>query len=82
MGKIVFAEMYNKSVLVNLSSCLIPYMNVIVLIIKIQNTIQNKLSVTFVSLEVFVYSAILALILPGRFADSYGPPCSIYLNQS
>jgi hypothetical protein len=43
-GKIVFAEIYNKSVSINGSSCLISYVNVIVLIIKIQNTIQNKLS--------------------------------------
>jgi hypothetical protein len=78
----VFAEMYNKSVSVNRSRCLISYVNVVVLIIKIQNTIQNELLVTFVSLKVFVYSIILALNLPGRFADSYGPPCSFYPSQS
>jgi hypothetical protein len=38
--------------------------NVVVLIIKIQNTIQNELPATFVSLGVFVYSAILSLNLP------------------
>jgi hypothetical protein len=47
--------------------------NVVVLLIKILNTIQNKLSATFVSLGVFVYSAILAINLPYRFVDSYGP---------
>jgi hypothetical protein len=78
----VFAEMYNKSVSVNGSRLLISYVNVVVLIIKIQNTIQNELSVTFVSLQVFVYSTILALNLPGRFADSLGPPCSFYPSQS
>jgi hypothetical protein len=61
----VLAEMYNKSVSVNGSRLLISYVNVVVLIIKIQNTIQNELSVTFVSLQVFVYSTILALNLPG-----------------
>jgi hypothetical protein len=76
-GKIVFAEMDNKSVSGNGSRCLISYVNVVVLIIKIQNTIQN-----FVSLKVFVYSAILALNLPCRFANSNGPPCSVYLSQS
>jgi hypothetical protein len=81
-GKIVFVEMYNKSVSVNGSRCLILYVNIVVLIIKIQSTIHNELSVTFVSLEVFVYSAILALILHGRFVDSYGPPCSVYPSQS
>jgi hypothetical protein len=60
----VFAEMDNKSVSVNGSMCLISYVNVVVLIIKIQNAIQNELSVNFVSLEVFMYSAILALNLP------------------
>jgi hypothetical protein len=57
--------MYNKSVSVNGFRCLISYVNVVVLIIKIQNTIQNELPTTFVSLEVFVYSAIQALNLPG-----------------
>jgi hypothetical protein len=60
----VFAEMDNKSVSVNGSMCLISYVNAVVLIIKIQNAIQNELSVNFVSLEVFMYSAILALNLP------------------
>jgi hypothetical protein len=60
----VFAEMDNKSVSVNGSMCLISYVNDVVLIIKIQNAIQNELSVNFVSLEVFMYSAILALNLP------------------
>jgi hypothetical protein len=60
----VFAEMDNKSVSVNGSRCFVSNVNVVVLIIKIQNTIQNKLLVTFVSLKVFVYSAILALNLP------------------
>jgi hypothetical protein len=78
----VFAEMYNKSVSANGFMCLISYVNVVVLIIKIQNTIQNELLTTFVSLEVFVHSAILALILPDRFADSYGPPCSVYPSRS
>jgi hypothetical protein len=78
----VFTEMDNKSVSGNGSRCLISYVNVVVLIIKIQNTIQNELPTTFVSLKVFVYSAILALNLPCRFADSYGPPCSVYLSQS
>jgi hypothetical protein len=82
MQKIVFAEMDNKSISVNGSRCLISYVNVVVLIIKIQNTIQNELPVTFVSLGVFVYSTILALNLPCRFADSYGPPCSVYLSRS
>jgi hypothetical protein len=76
-GKIMFAEMYNKSVSINGSRCLISYVNIVVLIIKMQNTIQNELLAAFVSLEVFVYSTILALILPGRFADSYGPPSSV-----
>jgi hypothetical protein len=65
MGKIVFAEMCNKTVSVNGSECLISYVNVVVLIIKIQNIIQNELSATFVSLEVFVYYVILALNLLG-----------------
>jgi hypothetical protein len=60
----VFATMGNKSVLVNESRCLISYVNVVVLIIKIQNTIQNELPVTFISLKVFMYSAILALNSP------------------
>jgi hypothetical protein len=47
-----------------------------------QNTIKNELPATFVSLKVFVYSAILALNLPCRFADSYGPPCSVYPSRS
>jgi hypothetical protein len=62
--KIVLAEMDNKSVSVNESKSLISYVNVVLLIIKIQNAIQNELSATFVSLEVFLYSAILALNLP------------------
>jgi hypothetical protein len=65
----VLAEMDHKSVSVNGSRCLISYVNVVVLIIKIQNTIQNELPVTFVSLSVFVDSAILALNLPCRFAE-------------
>jgi hypothetical protein len=80
--KIVFAEMDNKSVSVNGSRCFVSNVNVVVLIIKIQNTIQNKLPVTFVSLKVFVYSAILALNLPCRFVDSYGPPCLVYPSRS
>jgi hypothetical protein len=60
----VLAEMDNKSVSVNESKSLISYVNVVLLIIKIQNAIQNELSATFVSLEVFLYSAILALNLP------------------
>jgi hypothetical protein len=56
--------MDNKSVSVNESKSLISYVNVVLLIIKIQNAIQNELSATFVSLEVFLYSAILALNLP------------------
>jgi hypothetical protein len=59
----VFAEMCNKTVSVNGFECLISYVNVVVLIIKIQNIIQNELSATFVSLEVFVYYVILALNL-------------------
>jgi hypothetical protein len=77
----VFAEMDNKSASVNGSRCLISYVNIVVLIIKIQNTIHNELPVTFVSLGVFVYSAILALNLPCRFTDSYGPPCSVYSSR-
>jgi hypothetical protein len=65
----VFAKMDNKSVLVNGSMCLILYVNVVVLIIKIQNTIQNKLPATFVSFEVFGYSTILTLNLPCRSVD-------------
>jgi hypothetical protein len=60
----VFAEMDNKSVSFNGSRYLISYVNVVVLIIKIQNTIQNELHVAFISLEVFMYYAILALNLP------------------
>jgi hypothetical protein len=78
----VFSEMDNKSVSVNGSKYLISYMNVVVLIIKIQNTIQNELHATFVSLGVSMYYAILAPNLPCRFADLYGPPCSIYLGRS
>jgi hypothetical protein len=78
----VFTEMDNKSVSDNGSRCLISYVNIVVLIIKMQNTIQNKLLATFVSFGVFVYSAILALNLPCHFADSYGPPCLVYLSQS
>jgi hypothetical protein len=55
--------MDNKSVSVNRSRCLISYVNVVVLLIKILNTIRNELSATFVSLGVFVYSTILALNL-------------------
>jgi hypothetical protein len=44
--------------------------NVVVLLI---NTIKNELSVTFVSLGIFVYLAILAVNLPYRFIDSYQP---------
>jgi hypothetical protein len=69
-GKIVFAVMDSKSVLINRSRCLISYVNVVVLLIKILNTIQNELPMTFVSLGVFMYSTILALNLPCRFADS------------
>jgi hypothetical protein len=57
--KIVFVVMDNKSVSVNGSGCLISYMNVVVLLIKILNIIPNELPMTFVSLDVFVYSAIL-----------------------
>jgi hypothetical protein len=59
----VFAIMDNKSFSVNRSRCLISYVNVVVLLIKILNTIRNELSATFVSLGVFVYSTILALNL-------------------
>jgi hypothetical protein len=72
-GKIVFVVMDNKSISFNGSMCLISYINVVVLLIKTLNTIQNELSATFVSLGVFVYFAILALNLPCRFVDSYGP---------
>jgi hypothetical protein len=68
----VFAVMDNKSVSVNGSRCLILYMNVVVLLIKILNTIQNELLATFVSLGVFLHCTILALSLPCRFAESYG----------
>jgi hypothetical protein len=68
----VFDEMVNKSISVNESRCLISYANVVVLIIKIQSTIQIELPMAFVSLGGFVYSIILALNLPCRFADSYG----------
>jgi hypothetical protein len=74
--------MDNKSVLVNGSRCLISYVNVVVLIIKIQNTIQNELPAIFISLELFMYYAILVLNLSCRFTDSYGPPCSVYLSRS
>jgi hypothetical protein len=60
----VFDEMDNKSISVNGSRCLISYVNVVVLIIKIQSTIQIELPATFVSLGGFVYSTILALNLP------------------
>jgi hypothetical protein len=49
--------MDNNSFSVNGSRCLISYVNVVVLIIKIQNTIQNELVATFVSLGGFLYSA-------------------------
>jgi ribosomal protein S8E len=42
--------------------------NVVVLLI---NIIKNKLSATFVSLGVIVYSAIIVVNLSWRFADSY-----------
>jgi hypothetical protein len=71
--KIVLVVMDNKSLSVNGSRCLISYVNVVILLIKILNTIQNELPVTFVSLSVFMYCAILALNLPCRFVDSYGP---------
>jgi hypothetical protein len=64
MEKIVFAVMNNKSVLVNGSRCLISYVNDVILLIKILNTIHNELPLTFVSLGVFMYSAFLALNLP------------------
>jgi hypothetical protein len=51
---------------------LISYVNVVVLLIKILNTIKDELPVTFVSLGVFVYSVILGINLPCRFLDSYG----------
>jgi uncharacterized membrane protein len=44
--------------------------NIIVLLI---NTIKYELPVTFVSLGIIVYLAILAINLPGRFVDSYRP---------
>jgi hypothetical protein len=69
----VFTVMDNKSVSVNGSTCLISYVNVVILLIKILNTIQNELLVTFVSLSVFMYCAILDFNLPCQFADLYGP---------
>jgi hypothetical protein len=78
----MFTEMDNKSVSFNGYRCLISYVNVVILIIIIQNTIENELPAIFISLEVFVYSAILALNLPFRFTDSYGPPCSVYPSRS
>jgi hypothetical protein len=65
--------MVNKSISVNGARCLISYVNIVVSIMKIQSTIQIELPATFVSLGGFVYSTILALSLPWRFADSYGP---------
>jgi hypothetical protein len=62
--KMVFAVMDNKSVSINESRCLILYMNVAILLIKILNTIQNVLPATFVSLSVFMYCAIITLNLP------------------
>jgi hypothetical protein len=44
-------------------------MNVVALL----NIIHNDLSVTFVSLRVFVYPSIQAVNVRCRFADSYGP---------
>jgi hypothetical protein len=66
----VFVVMDSKSVSVNRSRCLISYVNVVVLLIKILNTIQNKLPATFVSLGVFMYYVILDLNLPCLFANS------------
>jgi hypothetical protein len=60
----VLVVMDNKSLSVNGSRCLISYVNVVILLIKILNTIQNELPATFVSLSVFMYCAILALNLP------------------
>jgi hypothetical protein len=62
--KMVFVVMDNKSVSINESRCLILYMNVAILLIKILNTIQNVLPATFVSLSVFMYCAIITLNLP------------------
>jgi hypothetical protein len=59
----VFVIMDNKSVSVNGSRFLISYMNVVVLQIKILNSIQNELPATFVSLSVFVYPTILSVNL-------------------
>jgi hypothetical protein len=59
----VFVIMDNKSVSVNGSRFLISYMNVVVLQIKILNSIQNELPATFVSLGVFVYPTILSVNL-------------------
>jgi hypothetical protein len=66
----VFVVMDSKSVSVNGFRCLISYVNIIVLLIKILNTIQNELPTTFVSLGVFMYSEIPAFNVPFRFADS------------
>jgi hypothetical protein len=71
MKKIVFVVMYLiiKSVWVNRFGCLISYVNVFALL----NIIQNELTVTFVSLGVFVYPSVQAINVRCRFADSYGP---------
>jgi hypothetical protein len=53
----VFDEMDNNSSLVNRLRCLISFVNVVVLIIKIQSTILNELAATFISLGGFLYSA-------------------------
>jgi hypothetical protein len=45
------------------------YVNVVAL----QNSIQNELTVTFVSLRIFVYPSIQAINVCCKFADSYGP---------
>jgi hypothetical protein len=58
-----------KSVWVNGSGCLISYVNVITLL----NIIQNELTVTFVSLRIFIYLSIQAVNVCCRFANSYGP---------
>jgi hypothetical protein len=82
MEKIVFAVMDNKSVWVNGSRCLISYVNVIVLLIKILNTIQNEFlwplfhSVFLCTLQ--SQSSIYLADLPTHM----GPSCSVYPSSS
>jgi hypothetical protein len=69
--KILFVVMYLiiKSVWVSGSDCLISYVNVVALL----NIIQNKLTMTFVPLDVFVSPSIQAVNIHCGFAGSYGP---------